>query len=427
MRLGETSARRVRRWSIRGGIALACVFALPLLAHAYLTPVQFNQFLIEAADRRYGVGSLRSRLQSLGRMYTSGLRAIPKRIGDTPPPLDDPEAVLHYVLKWAPPLATVYPTECFYYYRFRDLDGQWVWGNLRIADAPGGVIGISYFHPGSPDFTHREFTAEDGVEITSVGNRRYRVEGAGRAVTFVLPEVITRPPASFGTTTDEHYVGRIVDESAIRLHLLFNTATNSFYMALDESAGIADTLEEVEEGLLLGKRSGFVYYDDEELDRRLLLGVHFENVVANNYFDGPADQVPFELELRDLMHLAYPHTMLGSGIDAHGVLLGKDEWQRVAISPFTRYRNVEELRERLAFCAAETPTVRMTCMTKEWWNSPMWLSQTIRRLWDEGKGLVGPPPGLLSLEEIFLKYPAAEVSPASSGVPEMPAFEEEDS
>ncbi|MEO1130314.1 MAG: hypothetical protein AAFX05_11505 [Planctomycetota bacterium] len=413
MRLGDRLVRRLRRRSIWVAVGVLGAIVLPLLAHASLAPVQFNQFLIEAADRRYGVGSWQSRVQSIGRVYTSGLRAIPKRFGDTPPPLDDPEAVLNYVLKWAPPLATVYPTECFYYYRFKDREGQWVWGNLRIADAPGGIIGISYFYPGAPDFTHREFTSEDGIDVTPLGYRRYRVQGSGRAVTFVLPEVRTTAPSSFAATEDEHYVGRIVDESAVRLHLLFNTATNSFYMALDESEGITDALEEVEEGLLLGQRSGFVYYDDEQLDRRLLLGVRQDNIIDNNYFDGPADQVPFELELRDLMHLAYPHTMLGDGIDAHGVLLGKDEWQRVAISPFVRYSGINELKERITRCAGTSPSVRMTCMTKEWWNSPLWLSYTIGRLRSEGKDLVGPAPGLMPLEEVLRRYPVPEGSAVS--------------
>ena len=45
-------------------------------------------------------------------------------------------------------------------------------------------------------------------------------------------------------------------------------------------------------GILVGKRTGFAYYRDHRLERKILIGVFEQNVRLNNYFDGPFDQLP---------------------------------------------------------------------------------------------------------------------------------------
>lgn len=402
------------------GIALtfAILLALtiaPLIAHRYLVPVQFNQFLIEQAEAEYGVKRNATPWQRWRSAYSSGIRAM-RHIGDTDSPqLDNPDAVLAYVLKWAPSYAIVYPTEIFYYFRFDDPEGHQVWGNLRIAEAGEGRIGISYFHPGSAAFSHKVYNADDGLIVSQSGPRDHVVAYAGRRVRFHVPEVVTSPPESIALDSQERYVARIVDESGVRFHLLFNKATNSFYMLLDESEGCPDRLEATDEGLTLGARTGFVYFDETDLDRRLLIGVRLSNIAENNYFDGPGDQVPYEVPIRDLLHLAYPHTLLEPGIDEHGVLLGTPEWQRIAVTPFHRYQTLDELRERIHDAQAyDERSAQRTVMTKEWWNSPMWIVMKMRELAAEGKGLAGDPPGLLTREELDSMFPEPMFRPEAA-------------
>lgn len=399
--------RRVLRRLVFLVVAIGVLGAAPLAAHRCLVPLQFNQFLIERADRTYDVDPIASFGQRLRSAYGSGLRAILNIGGGAErPDLEDPDAVLAYVLGWAPPYAIVYPTEIFYYFRFRDRNGDWVWGNLRVAEASEGRIGLSYFHPGSATFWHRVYDADGGLGVASAGARDHIVTYAGRRVRFHIPEVAIAPPPGLGLDVPERYVARIVDESGVRFHLIFNTSTNSFYMLLDESAGCPDRLESTEEGMTLGTRTGFVYFDEPDLGRRLLIGVRLSNIAENNYLDGPGDQVPYEVPLRDLLHLAYPHTMLDPGIDAHGVLLGTAEWQRIAVTPFHRYQTLDELSDRIREALAHSDSsARRTAMTKEWWNSPMWVAMKIRELEAEGKTLLGSPPGLLSRDEIDAMFP----------------------
>jgi hypothetical protein len=44
--------------------------------------------------------------------------------------------------------------------------------------------------------------------------------------------------------------------------------------------------------ILIGKRTGFVFYRDRLLDRKILVGVYEGNYRLNTYFDGPFDQLP---------------------------------------------------------------------------------------------------------------------------------------
>ena len=395
-----------RRFIFFGVLFALLIAGAPLLAHRYLVPIQFNQFLIERADATYGITGIASRWQRLRSAYSSGVKAIARGSDRSQPDLDDPDSVLAHVLSWAPPYSIVYPTEIFYYFGFRDAKDRWVWGNLRIAEAGSGRLGLSFFHPGSSSYTHKMYDSADGVTISSIGDRDHVVKFRYSSVRFHVPDVVTVSPASLSLDTDEKYVSRIVDECGVRFHLVFNCTTNSFYMLLDESDGIPDRLAHTESGLVLGSRTGFVYYDESASERRMLIGVHLPNIAENNYFDGPGDQVPYEVPLRDLLHLAYPHTMLGPGIDAHGVLQGTTEWQRIAITPFQRYQTLDEVNDRITEAERfENLSMQRTSMTKEWWNSPMWVAMKTYELRAEGKSLIGTSPGLLSLEELESRYP----------------------
>ncbi len=384
---------------------MALLASLPVLAHRWLVPVEFNQFLIERADRRYNVRPICSFAQRARSAYGSGVRALTGG-GGTAPDLSDPDSVLTYVLGWAPPDAIVYPTEVFYYFRFNDREQREVWGNLRVAELSSGRLGLSYFRPGELEFTHKTYDASGGLSVEAAGEHAYHVQYSGTRVRFYVPPVVTEPPDALALDPDERYVARIVDESGIRLHLLFNESSNSFYMALDESNGTADRLEASPHGIVLGSRTGFAYFDEPETGRKLLVGVRLDNIAENNYFDGPGDQVPYAVPIRDLLHLAYPHTMLGSGIDRHGVLQGVPDWQRIAVTPFARYRTLDEVAARVDEALAhEQVYKRRTAMTQEWWNTPLWVASKVHELRAEGKALAGRPPGLLTLDELMTLFP----------------------
>src|SRR5207253_6833773 len=67
-----------------------------------------------------------------------------------------------------------------------------------------------------------------------------------------------------------------------------------FHYILDETVEMADQFARAAatDRILIGKRTGFAYYREHRLDRKILIGVFDGNSQVNNYFDGPFDQLP---------------------------------------------------------------------------------------------------------------------------------------
>ncbi len=377
---------RVRKTAFWGGSALILASALPLFAHYRVNPISFHQFLIHEVELKYRVlawGSLKDWIRSA---YGSGWSILKGEPRAEPPALEDPEGVFAYVFSWLPPRAVVYPTEGFYYFS-TTLENERVMGNVRVAELEQGKLTMAFFTvPDKKRVWRFEIGPEDQLRTERVSELEFDVTYRDKTVRFVLPKTANEGPTRFALLPEEEFVGQIHDESGLRLFLLFNSTTKSFYEVLDEERGVADKLESFGDHLLVGRRTGFVFYEDEESDRKLLVGVPLKHVERNDYFDGPGDQVPFNIYLRDKLYVAYPSTLLGAGIDDYGVYLDETQWMRIAISPYLRYASVAELQERVTNCLFEGSKGSFwTALTKEWWNTPEWKRGIFSKLGQEGK------------------------------------------
>jgi hypothetical protein len=184
----------------------------------------------------------------------------------------------------------------------------------------------------------------------------------------VLPVRALAQPSTLEVLEHEEFVTGVLDESGVPLSLLFNDLTGGFYYILNEEIGATERLIPVEgdENCLIGERTRFVYLREPEFGRTLLVGVDAANIQANNYFDGPFDQVPPRLQIKEKLERAYPYTLLRGGIDDHGNFR-ELEHQRVAISPYQTYQSVaaaaESIREHIA--EALLPSERWDRLTYE--------------------------------------------------------------
>ena len=145
---------------------------------------------------------------------------------------------------------------------------------------------------------------------------------------------------------DEKYLGPVFDESAIRFFLVFNKRLKLFHYVLDETVAVADQFvrASLTSRILIGRRTGFAFYQDYRLKRKILIGVFEGNARVNNYFDGPFDQLPDNFvegeELREAI-LAVDPSLAGK-IDRVGS--APDGSGRYLIGPYVYYRTEEELR-----------------------------------------------------------------------------------
>lgn len=265
--------------------------------------------------------------------------------------IDDPAAVFAYVLDALPERVKVYPTENYYYFYFYTGNLRYA-GNIRLdaVTRDQGKVHIAYsidlaeWKEEDPVY-HKLLDAGDGVTVEKVGRLAYRVTYGAKSVLFELNDLSNVAPPASAMGPNEKFLGPIFDDSAIRFYLIYNQRLKLFHYILDETVPINDVLvpASTTNRILIGKRTGFAYYRDDRLDRKILIGVFEGNARVNNYFDGPFDQLPDNFidgeALRSAILQVEPS--LKGQIDRFGA--SPDGSSRYMIAPYAHYRSEEDL------------------------------------------------------------------------------------
>jgi hypothetical protein len=265
--------------------------------------------------------------------------------------IDDPMAVFAYVLGSLPERVTVYPTENHYYFSFHH-GGQRYAGNIKI-DArtrDQGKVPFVYYldQPGwLPAALDKDvmLDAARGVTVEKAGPLTYRLAYKGRSVTFALNDLSQVRPPPQALAPGEQFIGPVFDESGLRFFLVFNPALKIFLYVLDETVTPADDFAAAGVGdgrILVGRRTAFALYRDGRRDRKILIGVSAANATANNYFDGPFDQIPDNFIEGDAYRRAIltVQPALAGEIDRYGNF---DDGARYGAVPYMLYRRPEDL------------------------------------------------------------------------------------
>lgn len=266
-------------------------------------------------------------------------------------PLNDTRAMFSIVLAQLPGRVKVYPTENYFYFSFY-ANGVRYAGNIRLDAATRdlGRVHFAYYADlqewaSNEEINYLVLDASHGVSVEKVGDLVYRVGDGRKSVIFELNDLRgVRPPPSL-VLEGERYIGPIFDESGMRFFLIYNSARKLFHYVLDETVPIDDQLlpSVLTDRILIGRRTGFAYYRDHRVERKILIGVHEANARVNNYFDGPFDQLPdnfIEGEALRSALLEIDPSMRGR-IDRHGA--APDGMSRYMIAPYRIYRNEDEL------------------------------------------------------------------------------------
>jgi hypothetical protein len=266
-------------------------------------------------------------------------------------PVNDPMAMFAFVLGSLPDRVKVYPTENYYYFSFVNRHTRYA-GNIRldVVDRDQGKLHFAYYQDlaewkDEDPITHVILSQTQGVQVEKLDRLVYRISYAGKSVVFELNDLSqVEPPAGiFGP--DEVYLGPIFDESAIRFFLVYDRNLKVFHYILDETVEVADQFKPAARSgrILIGQRTGFAFYRDQHLNRKILIGVFEGNARVNNYFDGPFDQLPDNFikgdELRDAILAVEPQ--LTGRIDRYGISPGGED--RYLIGPYRHYRTEDDL------------------------------------------------------------------------------------
>lgn len=268
--------------------------------------------------------------------------------------VNDPMAVFAHVFGSLPDRVQVYPTENYYYFSFA-AHGSVYHGNIRLdpLDRDQGKLSFGYFDGLSAwrsewDLSHfLVLDGSHGVKVERMQPLVYRITFRERSVIFALNDLSAVKPPPGALHADERYLGPVFDESAIRFFLVYNPKARVFHYILDETAPVADVLLPIKQAdrILIGRRTGFAYYREHRLERKILIGVHKSNALVNNYFDGPFDQLPENFIAGEELREAIVHSdqSVKGKIGPLGHFIGGEG--RYLIDPYMAYaRNTELLR-----------------------------------------------------------------------------------
>ena len=322
-----TPQKRLSRMRVKSWCAAALLFGL-------VNPSAV--FAAEGADRP--------------RIYTNQA-FVEDAIRATSVPTTDQTAMLAMVLGSLPDTVKVYPTENYYYFYFYHNSTRYA-GNIRLdaSDRDEGKLHFAFYEDlaewkEQAPVQYQKLDKSNGVTVEKLERLIYRVSYGDKSVVFSLNDLSdVKPPAAI-MGPDEKYIGPVFDESAIRFFLVFNERLKIFHYVVDETIPVADQFIRSRETsrIFIGKRTGFAFYQDYRLKRKILIGVFEGNARVNNYFDGPFDQLPDNFiegeTLREAILAVEPE--LAGKIDRVGA--APDGSGRYLIGPYVYYRTEEQL------------------------------------------------------------------------------------
>jgi hypothetical protein len=280
--------------------------------------------------------------------------------------LEDVRDTFSRIFATLPDHVTVYPTENYYYFKIFTNNRE-LWGNMRLdsEDRERGILDFAYFEvhgQTDPYFNlarswYKPLSKEDGVEVKKISALSYEVTADGKTVTFNLNDLKQEVPAGMKLRPSEVFVSRNCDESGFQFVLVFDQVRRAFRFLLDESIPLPDLLHPFGKDIFVGLRSGFAFYQEPDLGRKLFFAVDSKNVDVNNYFDGPFDQLGDNFIdpklFESYLTLAYPFyegKVKGRGdfVDQSGARSGS----RVLVSAYFSYTSLRDLWTRIAECQA---------------------------------------------------------------------------
>lgn len=271
--------------------------------------------------------------------------------------LKDPVDVFRYVFSKIDEDVTVYPSEGYFYVKF-GLRGKLL--NCAIMLFPperdSGIINFGYIvrvedklrQKWVPEYGGgKSLTDSDGVHIEKLNDFLYSITFEGKTVRFTLYNDGVQPPKKARLQKDEVFVGPSFDESGLRFFLIFNSTIKDLYWVLNEDGFVPEDFSSFSSDVVIGDRTGFAFYLDSANTRKILVAVDGFNMLQNNWYDGPFDQLPDnhvhagQIEIKKYLDTAY---RLGPEVlDKYG-RFKHTTGSRIPVAPYRSYFDRNELR-----------------------------------------------------------------------------------
>lgn len=313
--------------------------------------------------------------------------------------LTNDKEVFSFVFNSLDKEVTVYPTENFFYFIF-PYKGRIIGGSigLHADNRDDGVLGFGYGEQredssdleGLFSFTKDraggggQYTEKDGVIVKKINDFKYQVNFEGKSVIFNLNDIGYNPPKKAKLEKEEVFVGPVFDDSGLKFFLIFNKEVPHLYFILNEDYFVPEQFEKYSnyKDLLIGRRTKFVFYNDTENNRKILVGVKGENVLQNNWYDGPFDHMPDNYiktgKIPDYQkYLEASYFGVKGRIDKYGRYI-YENGTRIAVGPYYVYFSERDFEFIDYYCKNfKTKSEFYNCITTQVFDVPKEIEKKI--------------------------------------------------
>ncbi|MFN0127230.1 MAG: hypothetical protein ACKV19_11160 [Verrucomicrobiales bacterium] len=290
----------------------------------------------------------------------------------------DAAAVWDVVWESLPGEVRVWPSENYYYWQLA-ADGRVLHGNIRLAPELRARGEVAFAYGESREFldeaelaerlaVSRTFSAADGVAVEMGDAFTARISYRGRAVVFHLDRLPQELPEGFPLGPDEVLLQRTQDECGLKFFLLYHREARHFFWVLDESEGVPEHFRALAPDVLMGRRTGFVFWQQESPGpRKILASVRRASLDRNDHHDGPFDQLADNHVrgdgLRPYLEEAMP--WLRGRVDPWGRLLDSSPPRRVALTCHGVHDRADQAVARIAEAKAHPdPLARVAAVDR---------------------------------------------------------------
>lgn len=282
-----------------------------------------------------------------------------------------PQAVLTDLLRQIGPTAKVFPTENYYYFQFYR-GGMSYSGSLRftLGKRDEGIVDyacyptyVSWLETDHTTDFYAELSAKSGFQLTHLGGLDYELSVGGLATRFSLNNLDqTANPAVLAP--GERFLGRGFDDAGLAFDVVYDPKRKIFFFVLDTRGPVAETFVQVSPKVSLGRRTGFVFYQEDTPKRMVMVAANADEIYDNTWYDGPFDHLPENFYglngFWQAVYEAFPQ--LKGKLTPSGMFIGEDTI--FAMMPYRGYQT----EAGLAFiktCAQQTRSRGdlIACMT----------------------------------------------------------------
>lgn len=270
--------------------------------------------------------------------------------------LTDSLQVFRHVFKRLDDEVTVYPSEGYFYFHFT-LRGKAMDGAIMLftPQIDSGIVDFGYTLRVEDKIGQqrvpkwggwKRFTPKDGLAVEKIDEYTFRLTFEDRSVVFKLFRDNPKPPTKAKFLPDEVPVGPSFDESGLRFYLVYNRTMHWIYWILNEDGFVPEDFTRVQNLVVVGQRTGYAFFVDTANSRKILVGVDGYNVMANNWYDGPFDQMPdrlvYEGKVTVKPYLDSTYRLAPDAIDKYGNFR-RVVTSRVPVAPYSVYYKERDL------------------------------------------------------------------------------------